>query len=284
MNYEARRDCRKWLNNTQEKAGGRWSGWICGSAKRKRMPDEDTLGESRVRENFTHGLVSEVKPRTCGARRGFTLIELLIVIAIIAILASLLLPALAKAKDQAKRTLCMGNLKQCYSISAMYAGDFNNFLPPVWDHIPADLNYLSPVSPAWGYMVCEYADTGWKSFYCPNLIEYHNFRPSDTVDDWFGYTPWQYIDNSIVTFEKGLANRYPFMADNCFNWGTYGESSEWYGNGRLRTNGHKPGGYMQGCNGLYYDGHALWFNWNVLLDFYTSGPGAPGWWKRPPND
>jgi prepilin-type N-terminal cleavage/methylation domain-containing protein len=59
----------------------------------------------------------------------FTLIELLIVIAIIAILASMLLPALKNARESAKKIACTSNLKQLGTTVQMYANDFNGYFP-----------------------------------------------------------------------------------------------------------------------------------------------------------
>src|SRR5437660_310258 len=63
-------------------------------------------------------------------RGGFTLIELLVVITIIAILAALLLPALARAKQKAQRIQCVSNIKQLQLCWIMYPGDNNDLCPP----------------------------------------------------------------------------------------------------------------------------------------------------------
>ncbi len=81
---------------------------------------------------------------------GFTLIELLVVIAIIAILAAILFPVFARARDKANQTTCLSNLKQIGLAFQIYANDWNGLLPPQYDGV-GTVGYFN-----WSY--------GWNNF------------------------------------------------------------------------------------------------------------------------
>src|SRR5713101_5168226 len=82
--------------------------------------------------------------------RGFTLIELLVVIAIIAILAAILFPVFAQAREKARQTMCLSNVKQMALGAYMYAQDYDEQVVPrtvIFPGMAAGLPWQSLIAP-----------------------------------------------------------------------------------------------------------------------------------------
>src|SRR3990172_7506145 len=80
-------------------------------------------------------------------KKGFTLIELLVVIAIIAILAAILFPVFSAAREKARQTSCLSNLKEIHLALLIYAGDWAQRVP--WSLAPIPRCTLNPWWYAW---------------------------------------------------------------------------------------------------------------------------------------
>lgn len=103
-------------------------------------------------------------------KKAFTLIELLVVIAIIAILAAILFPVFAQAKEAAKKTSCLSNAKQMATATFLYAGDYDDmFCQTSWEskNTQQAFNPGGTYQIHWTYLMQPYIKN-WGIFVCPS--------------------------------------------------------------------------------------------------------------------
>src|ERR1035438_9599724 len=147
---------------------------------KKRFADTAVLKTSDHVTSGTDGRASEQTGST--GQGGFTLIELLVVIAIIAILAAMLLPALASAKEKAKRIACLNNEKQMGLGSQMFADDdASHAFSGTYNYADDDVNWLYPT-----YL------SAANSFACPSTVNVIRATNTAPITGGMVATPYSY--------------------------------------------------------------------------------------------
>jgi prepilin-type N-terminal cleavage/methylation domain-containing protein len=209
-------------------------------------------------------------------RRGFTLIELLVVIAIIAILAAILFPVFARAREKARMTSCLSNLKQIGLGLMMYVQDYDESWPSMW--VFGDCSDYGN-SPWW----CLGQYGGIAQLMQPYVKNHQLFWcPSDSngpSTDPAAYTSYEYrwvIGNCTRQWSVKEAD-YCRPAEQV----VYHERFDWhYGKyGLYQLAGQVVGKPI--CNAIYADGHAkVWklpeTTWQWTYDAHWFSQGNSG--------
>jgi len=211
-----------------------------------------------------------------GKKTGFTLIELLVVIAIMAALAAMLLPALSQARERARRTTCMNNLRQFAMAYEMYADDF-------YEKFPVNQFALFGGSNT----IYSYYINSNQVFWCPSALNRGLPKPDGDItqtlvldnagnptggNTWQDYKNQWYASYAFVfglTTGNHLSKPVPVISDRGI-----------YYTGDLTNYSNLSGcnpltGNHQGINVLYLDGSIRWVNLTDIVfaeEDYTSEP------------
>jgi prepilin-type N-terminal cleavage/methylation domain-containing protein/prepilin-type processing-associated H-X9-DG protein len=224
-------------------------------------------------------------------KSGFTLIELLVVIAIIAILAAILFPVFAQAREKARQTQCLSNEKQLGLALAMYVQDYDELLPnaqvfvsPTGRPGPVTLGFhdlLFPYTKNKAFHVCPSDPTPLPPWGQPDGF------PVSYIANYAVLAPWDYYPVTLASLGEPadtIALTEVDRPNKNANWGgthayigtrpaTVAEALNPRGDIRGRVAADRHSG---GCNYIFVDGHAKWLRLEATIEpKFLWGP--PAW-------
>lgn len=209
---------------------------------------------------------------TVKSNKAFTLIELLVVIAIIAILAAILFPVFAQAREKARATSCLSNQKQMGLGLMQYSQDYDENLPPAWFGWDEDENKRVnfPGKVRWMDVAQPYVKNT-QIFTCPDSnTKYVPVPDNKIVNDIDPATGKSYAEEN-----GGYAMNVSFFGDPKAHPPTPIPDAGWAGNAtRTLADIPDPAGTV-----YLMDFHNGWGSFQCV---WAGGPGS--WWEQPPVD
>ncbi len=215
-------------------------------------------------------------------RRGFTLIELLVVIAIIAILAAILFPVFARAREKARQAACLSNVKQIALGMLMYIQDYD-------ERFPYYAMGSYDVSPwvFWPHQLQPYIKN-WQVYSCPSSRYSGSMTYHDTyypVRPNYGFTNelWRTSGGFPLAQIRRPAEKYMCFDSNHPALGdvrailTASECRQWKCGKNVYTTHQWLVPHNEGVNIGFCDGHAKWLSGNTVWSNYSwaMNPDAP---------
>jgi prepilin-type N-terminal cleavage/methylation domain-containing protein/prepilin-type processing-associated H-X9-DG protein len=199
-----------------------------------------------------------------GLTKAFTLIELLVVIAIIAILAAILFPVFARAREKARQTSCLSNLKQLGLGVLMYAQDYDEMLPG------ADCAALQD-GRNWDIVAQPYVKN-WQVFQCPSEPDEYVIGPSHNTCGSGWNPPPAWVEEHSMSYGFGLSVEDEslgeivkpaetlMLGEADVPWTQVGPRPPYdYVDWAMQKDRHNGG-----CNLVLCDGHAKWYSESAI--------------------